>query len=309
MKGRRPVVAIADTGCASHPWLDRAVTMNPLVDGGQLGDTDPSTDPEVHPSQARPLVGGRDRYAGHGTFMAGLVHQACPDADILTWRCVPAEGAILESRMFEVLEGMATLVEKYRDGLPGGRPIDVVVLALGYYHESPDDVAFDAVIAAPLRRLAACGTVVVCAAGNDATTRPRMPAALAAQRPASGVVPLVGVGALNPNGTDALFSNAGPWVTTHRPGVLVFSTMPTLDTSRQASVELTHDGRTRASLDPDDFTSGFGLWSGTSFAAPVLAGQVAQELLGRLPARPEPVKTTRARARRALARALETPTG
>jgi subtilisin family serine protease len=31
----------------------------------------------------------------------------------------------------------------------------------------------------------------------------------------------------------------------------------------------------RATIDLDDYTSGFGVWSGTSFAAPILAGQLA----------------------------------
>ena len=34
-------------------------------------------------------------------------------------------------------------------------------------------------------------------------------------------------------------------------------------------------GELRTSLDLDDFSSGFGVWSGTSFAAPVFAGQLA----------------------------------
>ena len=34
----------------------------------------------------------------------------------------------------------------------------------------------------------------------------------------------------------------------------------------------------RANLDPDNYT-GFGTWSGTSFAAPVMAGAAAQALL------------------------------
>jgi subtilisin family serine protease len=36
-------------------------------------------------------------------------------------------------------------------------------------------------------------------------------------------------------------------------------------------------------MDPDDFTrrgdGGFGTWSGTSFAAPIVAGEIAQALL------------------------------
>ncbi len=40
----------------------------------------------------------RPALAGHGTFIAGLVHQACPDADILSWRVVPARPARSSSR-------------------------------------------------------------------------------------------------------------------------------------------------------------------------------------------------------------------
>ena len=38
------------------------------------------------------------------------------------------------------------------------------------------------------------------------------------------------------------------------------------------------DGTVRETIDPDDFTGGFGTWSGTSFAGPVLAGKIAQRL-------------------------------
>ena len=37
-------------------------------------------------------------------------------------------------------------------------------------------------------------------------------------------------------------------------------------------------------IDPDDFTGGFALWSGTSFAAPYVAGRLAQSLVEELAA-------------------------
>jgi serine protease len=126
------------------------------------------------------------------------------------------------------------------------------------------------------------GVVLVGAAGNDATTRPCFPAAFSQSTKLA--MPVVSVGALNPNKwTDALFSNVGDWVTTYRNGAAVFSTMPTqLSGGMQPASRLKAEGRRRESLDPDDFSSGFGIWSGTSFAAPVAAGDIAAAMIGNL---------------------------
>jgi subtilisin family serine protease len=53
----------------------------------------------------------------------------------------------------------------------------------------------------------------------------------------------------------------------------------TFDASRTPSHEIVEpDGEVRSALDPDDFSCGFGVWSGTSFAAPVFAGELAGAL-------------------------------
>jgi subtilisin family serine protease len=95
-------------------------------------------------------------------------------------------------------------------------------------------------------------------------------------------VPLISVGALNPDSTIALFSNAGDWVRCHRPGAALVSTFPeTFNASEQPSIRVKMpDGSIRATIDLDDFSGGFGTWSGTSFSAPILGGQIAQELVG-----------------------------
>jgi subtilisin family serine protease len=92
--------------------------------------------------------------------------------------------------------------------------------------------------------------------------------------------PLISVGALNPNGTVAMFSNAGEWVACNRPGADLVSTFPrTFQGGEAPAMEVTVDGVVRATIDPDDFSCGFGTWSGTSFAAPYLAGEIAQALI------------------------------
>jgi subtilisin family serine protease len=94
------------------------------------------------------------------------------------------------------------------------------------------------------------------------------------------IVPVTSVGALNPNGTDALFSNAGPWVRAYAPGAALLSTLPpTFQGGLQPAARTEAYMRVRESIDPDDFKGGFAVWSGTSFAAPLFAGRLAARLV------------------------------
>jgi subtilisin family serine protease len=214
------------------------------------------------------------------------VHQACPDADLVVWRAVPSDGPIVESDLITALAQIAELARRHRLGLPGGQPIDVLTLSMGYYHETPEDALFDPTMYAILEDLSHHGTVVVCSAGNEATSRPCFPAAFAPWSNGLGpfvavpdCLPIVSVGALNPNRrTDALFSNAGPWVRAYETGAAVLSTMPAFQGGLQPVARSRAFGRVRESIDPDDYGGGFGVWSGTSFAAPLLAGRLAAGL-------------------------------
>ncbi len=286
---RRPVVVTLDTGVGDHPWLTRAlgVTKGLELDNVRLGFTDPSNDPEIKGIRWGVLDGALDSHSGHGTFIAGLVRQICPDADIRAVRVMHANGVADEYELLRCLLGLAELVRRDLAGEEGGLRADVVVLSLGYQHETPEDVAYDALMLPVLRDLGSMGVAVVAAAGNNASDSEVFPAAFAPHRngpvprPEKGVVPVTSVGSLNPNGTVALFSNYGRWVRCWDKGAALISTMPrTLNGGVQPSVVVVDDeGATHSTLDLDDFRAGFGVWSGTSFAAPVIAAKIAREML------------------------------
>ncbi|REE95425.1 S8 family peptidase [Thermomonospora umbrina] len=180
-----------------------------------------------------------DAQAGHGTFIAGVVLQHAPSARIRARRVLGGDGVGDELAVLRALSGLR------RCG-----PVDVLNLSLGCFtfDDRPSPVLARAIAA--LGR----GTVVVACAGNAAGDRPFWPAALK---------PVVAVAALD--GEDrAWFSNYGWWVDACAPGVDV------------ASCHLRFDGRRPPAngVDPDAF-EGYATWSGTSFAAPAVAGMIA----------------------------------
>ncbi|MEL7975503.1 S8 family serine peptidase [Isoptericola sp. F-RaC21] len=308
----RPVVAIVDSGIGSHEWfgtyaLDPAETdgagvvlRDASLPDGPIGTFPvpefPEEDAEIGGISTSRLTGPLDPIAGHGTFIAGVVHQKCPDALLLPVRVVGGPGVAIES---EVIESLRRLYRYHQLGLAGEEgfhPVDVVVLSMGYYHEDPDDLQWDHPLSAVLAQLREAGVAVVAAAGNDGETRPMYPAAFAPEVDRRGAVPrivcrhdvsserppILTVGALNPDGTTALFSNDGPWVTCLRPGAALVSSIPTtLDGPITPSVRLKekHTDGYRTTVDPEGFQGGYATWSGTSFAAPVLAGEIASALI------------------------------
>ncbi|WP_151524516.1 S8 family serine peptidase [Serinicoccus kebangsaanensis] len=309
--GRTPVVVVPDTGLGSHPWFDgsglagerRHLLGWPVLPGGE-----PLPRPEdkgVHDE----LTGFLDALSGHGTFIAGIVRQAAPGAHIVALPVLDSAGLAAEQDVMRTLAVLLVLhvirQEQGRDGFDdAGGVVDVLNLSLGFYHQ--EGVLKHHPVRHLVELFGRTGVSVVAAAGNQATSTPMYPAgwALPAGSAADpkGGVPLVCVGALNPDRcTVAFFSNAGPWVTTHRPGVNVVSTMPvTFDGSVQAAAKVTtQDGAHRATPDPDDFRGGFGVWSGTSFAAPWWAGQLAADL-ARQQADGEAATTPKAMLGRAL---------
>ncbi|MGL4339479.1 MAG: S8 family peptidase [Rhodoglobus sp.] len=291
-EGRRAVVGTLDTGCGAHPWLDTIVETAVGIDGNPIGLTDPLTDPEVYGDQFGPLDGDLDSLAGHGTFIAGLIRQAAPDADIVAWRVCPSDGSVAESEVLRALTSIAELVRRNANGETGGLALDVFSLSMGYYHETPtDSLLCDSTLHELLTLMGRCGTIIVCSAGNDATARPMFPAAFGPWSVGAGPFPqdseataIVSVGALNPNRSSvALFSNTGNWVRVYERGAAVLSTMPAFQEGLMPAARTVAHRHERESIDPDDYQGGFAVWSGTSFAAPLIAGALAAGLSGNIP--------------------------
>lgn len=181
-----------------------------------------------------------DFEAGHGTFIAGIIQQHCPDAEVRVCGVLSSFG-----------DGdVSSMVRRFEDALGHEDPFDIVVMSLGGYMTDDDGEVFGNA----LTRLLGSG-LGVAAAGNQATCRPYFPAALP---------DIIGVGALG-EGDKAWFTNFGGWVDACAPGIDVVSTF--FEQANAKSEELREP----------PFT-GWARWSGTSFSAPKVAAAIAQEM-------------------------------
>ncbi len=180
-----------------------------------------------------------DTEAGHGTFITGLILQVAPGARVSALKVLNSHGVADD---LEVAEGI--------DRVP--KDVDILNLSLGGYTE--EDLP-PLALSAKLDRLRRRGTVVVAAAGNEGKRRLFWPAAL------KGVV---AVGAVDRAGEAADFSNHGWWVDACAPGIDI----------RSAFVRFTTQVAPVGSEPPVTFKE-WARWSGTSFAAPMVAAALA----------------------------------
>ncbi|MFI9811697.1 S8 family serine peptidase [Saccharothrix variisporea] len=289
---RRVVIAVPDTGVNQHPWLgahpnqvlaadsflrtfaasEKAIkAQNTKLHG--LVPTEVIEDSWEAPMYVNALAEELGRATGHFTFIAGLIHQHAPEADVLAIRVLHTDNIGYEADLLLALWLIvARVIEARNDPTKRDETVDIVSLSLGAYLEH--DSGKVSHIREVLTELAAHGVLVVAAAGNDCTTRAFFPAAFAAELDVDGPGPkVVGVGALNPDGTEAWFSNAGPNVTVNATGANVVSTFPITAQGARGSGMTTTDGK--QTPDPDKFAGGFAVASGTSYAVPEVTAALA----------------------------------
>jgi Subtilase family len=228
--GEGVTVVVVDTGlipnaALGHPWLDgvRGRMENPYAD-----------------SDGNAVIAA---YAGHGTFVAGVLRCVAPKASVFVERAFDIAGADFETRVAASLE----------DALE--RNPDILVFTFcSATHRDQALHTFDELYERRMRGTK--GLVVLAPAGNDGSSRPVWPAAH------PGVI---AVGALAAGGRDrARFSNFGRWVDVYAPGEDLINAFP-------VGTYVCHEppvGQRR------EFR-GMAKWSGTSFSTPVVAGLIA----------------------------------
>jgi subtilisin family serine protease len=184
-------------------------------------------------------------YAGHGTYAAGVIRLMAPESGVYVHSFLPHGGAIFESDI------VAALQRALAD-----HP-DVVSMSAGTYTRGDLGMLAFRVL---WENFAPKGCVLVAAAGNEGDRKPFFPAA---------DWYAVGVGALDPDGGRAAYSNFGRWVDCYALGTEHINAFPygTYD-YQQEPLKGQHA----------TFDHGLALWSGTSFATPLVAGVIAARM-------------------------------
>jgi subtilisin family serine protease len=226
-------VSVIDTGL-----LDGASGWARWIQGVEPDTRADIEDPE------RIRKGFADPYAGHGTFVSGVIRCLAPASHVVVEREIEVSGFVRES----------SLIKQIHDAL--SRSPDIISMSAGgYTRDNVPSLAFQVFWEERLSQLG--GVIFVSAAGNDARTAPFWPAAFPW---------CVGVGSMSRDGQRrSWFSNYGAWVDVYAPGEDIVNAYARLK-------YMTVAGTVR------DTSAGIVKWSGTSFATPIVSGLIAARM-------------------------------
>ena len=241
--GEGVLVGTVDTGVQPHDWLAGGYLSAP----SDFEQRVPAAANGHGPAPAERLE------LGHGTFIAGLVLQQAPAAGVWVERALGADGRALSSQVADAAMQLAR------------RGVQVLNLSLGCFADDPDAREVMQRLVDDLHEVNP-RMVIVAAAGN--LGGPGEPEAPADFWPAA-LDDVVAVGAVeSPSSRSwAPWSNRGRWVDLAAPGAGLLSTFV--------------DGTLAAPGEEPQTYSGWARWSGTSFAAAVVAGAIARLMTGR----------------------------
>ncbi len=240
--GGSPVrVAVIDTG----------MTNQSRTDGWFTGIKSKGVDKL---NEVKPLDDRNDYFAGHGTFTAGIIRQRSATCEIVVYRFTRTDGLGTDTDAADMLIRAADDANAEAPGRPliinasfgapavDGAPPVALQEAVEYIAQTYPQV------------------LIVASAGNDGSDQPLYPAGFTTSN-------VRAVGALNPDGSRAAFSNYGNWVHCSAVGVGIVSTFVKGLTPPEPDLGV-----------PDvDFPAGaWATWTGTSFSAPQIAGEVAR---------------------------------
>jgi subtilisin family serine protease len=240
--GRDVAVSVVDTGLlagasAWAPWIEgvRPDTSADIEDPDQLTIN----------AMKHEMDGFADPYAGHGTFVSGVIRCVAPASTVVVERILGVSGFGRESH----------LIQQIHDALD--RSPDIISMSAGCYtRKNVPSLAFQILWEERLSQLG--GIVLVAAAGNQSGTTPFWPAAFPW---------CVGVGSMSRDGQRrSWFSNYGAWVDVYAPGEEI------VNAYAHMKYKTIVDGEVR------DTSAGIVSWSGTSFSTPIVTGLIAARM-------------------------------
>jgi subtilisin family serine protease len=224
--------------------VDTGIPADPRGDGW-LADV-PRTADNIDELDVLPAGpdGLLDYQAGHGTFVAGVIRRVAPDADLRMYRAADSDGFGTDHDIAEAI------LRAHGDGA------QIINMSLGVrtVDDQPPPAMADAI--ATVQRESGGRTVIIAAAGNYGDAFPVWPAALPGVEAVAGLTAYLVPSAWSSYGPHVRFSTVGEGIrSTYVPG----TESPVFDPS------------------PDHFgPDPWAMWSGTSFAAPQIAGAVAR---------------------------------